>query len=194
MSLLRRSQASCLLRASRENPALFEDFYAAYAERVLVYFTRRVLNVDLALDLTSETFAEALDQRLQFRGNSPAKEQGWLFAIARRQLLHYYRDGSIERRALERHGLEPIGLDDQEIERFEQAAGLQNHLDAIHGAMAELPADQRSAVRLRVVEELEYAEVARRMGISEATARARVSRGLRALAAAVPEGRGGGLA
>jgi RNA polymerase sigma-70 factor (ECF subfamily) len=40
-------------------------------------------------------------------------------------------------------------------------------------------------VRLRVVDELGYAAIASRLGISEQTARARVSRGLRALAAAV---------
>jgi DNA-directed RNA polymerase specialized sigma24 family protein len=38
------------------------------------------------------------------------------------------------------------------------------------------------ALHLRVVQELDYAVVARRLGVTEATARARVSRGLRKLA------------
>ena len=53
------------------------------------------------------------------------------------------------------------------------------------GALAELGPEQREAVRLRVVDELGYPAVAARLGVSEQTARARVSRGLRALAAAV---------
>lgn len=183
MSLRRTSRPSCTLVASRENPALFEAFYAAYVERVLVFFTRRVLDVDVALDLTSETFAVALDRRLQFRGETPKEEQGWLFAIARSELSHYWRDGVIERRALERHGFEPISLDDEETERIEQLAGLHAQIDSVRRAMAGLPDDQRAAVRLRVVEELDFAEVASRTGVSEPTARARVSRGLRALAA-----------
>ena len=44
---------------------------------------------------------------------------------------------------------------------------------------------QREAVRLRVVDELEYDELAARLSISAQTARARVSRGLRALGEAI---------
>jgi RNA polymerase sigma-70 factor (ECF subfamily) len=46
-----------------------------------------------------------------------------------------------------------------------------------------LPQDQREAVRLRVLDERTYAEISQRLGVSEQTARARVSRGLRALRA-----------
>ena len=47
------------------------------------------------------------------------------------------------------------------------------------------PVRLQQALRLRVVCELEYATVAQRLGVSEATARARVSRGLRRLAGAL---------
>ena len=48
--------------------------------------------------------------------------------------------------------------------------------------MAALPEEQRRAVELRVIEECGYADVAVMLGVSEQTARARVSRGLRTLA------------
>ena len=48
-----------------------------------------------------------------------------------------------------------------------------------------LPVDQREAVRLRVVEEQGYQTLARTLDISQDTARARVSRGLQALRAAI---------
>jgi RNA polymerase sigma-70 factor (ECF subfamily) len=48
-----------------------------------------------------------------------------------------------------------------------------------------LAPDQREALRLRVVLELDYASVAERLGISQQAARARVSRGLRALASSL---------
>jgi RNA polymerase sigma-70 factor (ECF subfamily) len=50
--------------------------------------------------------------------------------------------------------------------------------------MSELSTAQRDALRLRVVDDLPYSTVAARLGISEPTARARVSRALRALAQA----------
>ena len=56
-------------------------------------------------------------------------------------------------------------------------------------ALGALPADQRRAVELRVVEEeLSYAELASALDVSEPTARARVSRGLRALARMLRDG------
>ena len=51
--------------------------------------------------------------------------------------------------------------------------------------MDALPEEQRRAVELRVVDEHGYDDVAGVLGVSEQTARARVSRGLRALVAAL---------
>ena len=76
-------------------------------------------------------------------------------------------------------------LEAEEQIRIEELAALGELRSAVQGALAELGPEQREAVRLRVVDELGYPAVAARLGVSEQTARARVSRGLRALAAAV---------
>ena len=47
--------------------------------------------------------------------------------------------------------------------------------------LEQLPGDQRAAVRARVLEERSYEDVASHLGVSEATARKRVSRGLATL-------------
>jgi len=54
--------------------------------------------------------------------------------------------------------------------------------------MAALTPNTRDAVRLRVVDELSYTDLADRLGISEGAARVRVSRGLAALAGALDTG------
>src|SRR3954452_22680854 len=144
LSLSRRP--SCLLVLSREDPNAFAAFYDAYAERVLVFFTRRVLDVDVAFDLLSETFAKALELRGQFGGNAPEQEQGWLFAIARSELSHYWRAGNVERSALARLGVPVPGLTDPEIERIEDMAGLTEVTAPLADAMAALPPEQRRAV------------------------------------------------
>src|SRR4051812_40608944 len=51
----------------------FQDFYLANAQRLVVFFTRRTLNAEVALDLTAETFAVALQRRGQFRGVTSAE-------------------------------------------------------------------------------------------------------------------------
>jgi RNA polymerase sigma factor (sigma-70 family) len=185
--LPRFRRSSSLLAESRQDPDAFAAFYDAYAERILLFLVRRVLDVDTAFDLLSETFATALERRHQFRGSSAEEEQGWLYSIARSELSHFWRDGKVERIALARLGVGVPALSDPEIERIEQLAGINDLVPALQDAMASLPEDQRRAVELRVVEEHGYSEVATILGVSEQTARARVSRGLRALAQRLPK-------
>lgn len=161
--------------------------YDALSERLLVFFVRRTYDGEVAMDLTAETFARALENRARFRGDSEGEAAGWVWGIARNVLGEFFKRGRVERRALHRLGLEPPALTDEEIERIEQLAGVDELRLAVATALADLAVDQRDALRLRVVDELEYPAVARRLGISEATARARVSRGLRRLAGALEE-------
>ena len=164
----------------------FAAFYAAYSNRVLAYHARRVLDPEVAFDLMSETFAKALERRRQFRGSSAEEEQGWLFTIARSELSHYWNTGRVERAALERWSINVPPLSDDEHDRIEALAELSGLDERLAEALALLPEAQRRAVQLRVVEERSYTEVASAMGVTEVTARARVSRGLRALARLLP--------
>ena len=109
----------------------------------------------------------------------------WLFAIARNLLARFLRRGVAERRALTRLGIEVPPLESDDIARIAELAGLADARKAVANEFETLPADQREALRLRVVEELPYAAVARHLAVSEPTARARVSRALRALAEAL---------
>jgi len=129
----------------------------------------------------SETFAIALEKCEQFRGTSPAEEAGWLYAIARSQLSRFWRSGRVEQAGLARLGIAPAELTDPEIDRVEHLAALETLSKQLGDAMDTLPTDQREAIQLRVVDELAYPEVARRLDVSEQVVRARVSRGLRRL-------------
>jgi RNA polymerase sigma-70 factor (ECF subfamily) len=72
-----------------------------------------------------------------------------------------------------------------DLAEIEAAAGLAPLRRALARELSALGDAQREAIELRVVQELPYAEVALRLGVNEQTARARVSRGLRALAGAL---------
>jgi RNA polymerase sigma-70 factor (ECF subfamily) len=163
-------------------PEEFVEVYASEAKSVLVFFARRTLDAEVALDLTAETFAQAWRGwgRLEPRGAEETR--AWLFTIARRQLGRYLRRGRVERRALRQLGIEVPVVSDDDIAQIDEAAALASLREALGVELASLGVEQREALRLRVVDELPYAVVAQRLGITEATARARVSRGLRALA------------
>lgn len=172
----------------------FVAFYRRESEFVLRFCARRVLDADSAVDLCAETFAQAFRSRAGFRGSSELEARAWLLTIARRQVARYLKKGALDRRAREAVGIRTPELLDGEAEEIERWAGLASLRDALGQELARLSDDQREALRLRVVEERPYAEVARSLGVTEATARARVSRGLRALAAALEPQTEGDLA
>ncbi len=162
-----------------------DGLYARHREPLLRWFLRRAGDPETALDLWAETFAQALASRGRFRGGSEEELAGWLYGIAKRQLWVYHRRGRAEQRALQRLGLQRPAADSGLLEEIEQRAGLQMLRSELGVALAELSQPVRVAVELRVVGELPYPELANRLGISEPAARARVSRGLTALADAL---------
>jgi RNA polymerase sigma-70 factor (ECF subfamily) len=164
--------------------------YEAHARRLLVFFARRTYDSQLAMDLVAETFARAYEHRDSHRGVSEQEAIGWLWGIARNVLYETQRRGRAERRALRRLGLEPETLSDAELARVDELAGLADRRQLVAAALRELSAEQREVVQLRVVGELDYPQIARRLNISEQAARARVSRGLRALGAALDAAEG----
>ncbi len=168
---------------SAQDPEAFRDFYVANVQRVVVFFTRRTLDAEVALDLTGETFALALQRRRQFRGRTDAEAEAWLFAIARSQLSHFWRRGVAERRALQQIGIDPPSMGQSDLERIEELAGLPELRSRVQRAMAGLQPHQAYAVVQRIVAEREYDDLAAELGVSPDVVRARVSRGLRRLAA-----------
>ena len=60
--------------------------------------------------------------------------------------------------------------------------------DEVAAALGRLPRDERETILLRFFEDLDYREMAARLGITEAAARKRVSRGLRRLQQSLRQG------
>jgi RNA polymerase sigma-70 factor (ECF subfamily) len=150
----------------------FGLFYDRYVSPLLAFFQRRVRDPEVAADLTAETFAAALVARRRYEART-ATAAVWLFAIAQHKLADYHRRGSAEVRMRRRLGMErvPVSAEDAEMIRWlgeEVAAEI----------LEELPEDQRDAVRARVLDDRDYADIARSRRLSEATVRKRVSRGL----------------
>ena len=171
------------LRRAADDAAAFDELYDALAERVLVFFSRRVLDGQLALDLTGETFAIAFQRRRSFRGATEEEQDGWIFAIARSQLSRYWRRGRVEREALGRMGVDVPVMGDVELDRVDELAATADVRARVAAELVRLPPDQREALQAHVVDERPYAELSAEWGVSEQTIRARVSRGLRSLGA-----------
>lgn len=177
----RESSDGELLRRSARDPEAFGAFYDRHATTILAYFQRRTACPESAADLTAETFASAFLARRRFR-DTGAPAIAWLYTIARRQLANLFRKQGIEDRARRKLGIERIALDDEALERIDHLVDLAPLGEQLERALADLDPKSFEAVRLRIDEELPYAEVARHLGCSEGAARVRVARALSRLA------------
>jgi RNA polymerase sigma factor (sigma-70 family) len=160
-----RSDAA-LLAAARTDAGAFRELYDRYAERVLGYHQRRTRDEDAAHELTAETFAQAWLARMRFRDECDGSAGPWLFGIA-----HNVLRTSVRKRALEVSARERLGVEVMTATVSPQEAWLEDLPDE------EVP----EAVRLRVLDELSYDEIANELGTTPGAARVRVHRGLAAL-------------
>ena len=165
-----------LLAAARTDPHAFRQLYERYAERIHRFHLGRTRQPDAALDLTAETFAQAWLSRSRSEDRAAGSAGPWLYAIARHVLVD-----SVRRRRLERSACERLGLLSQLDRPGSVVEPTDVWLDGLDDAWKELSPEVREAVRLRVLEELPYNEVADATGTSPGAARVRVHRGLKAL-------------
>ncbi|MDA0183374.1 sigma-70 family RNA polymerase sigma factor [Solirubrobacter phytolaccae] len=150
----------------------FDRMYLRYRDPVLGYFARRVGEPEVAADLMAETFARAL---VHFRTRPPDDPASWLFSIARNLLIDSARRGQVEQSARRRLRLDPLVLDDVDIQRIEEVAEAADLAETVREALS---ASEYEALRGRAVDEESYAELALRLRCSEAVARKRVSRAI----------------
>jgi RNA polymerase sigma-70 factor (ECF subfamily) len=101
----------------------------------------------------------------------------WVLGIARNKLRASRRRGRVEERARRRLGYEPVVLADPDLERVDRLAA-DGDIGRAGELVESLPEHEREAVRLRVLGEQSYGEVAAELECSELVVRKRVSRGL----------------
>lgn len=167
-----------LAGTSRGDVAAFETFYRRWMPAVMSYHRRATGSAELALDLTAETFAALV---ASIDGFDPARgtATSWLFAIARHKLHDSFRRARVEASSRAALGWTRVAVADDDLERVEEIAS--------HGGgdleqlLAQLPAEQRTALRERVLAERDYAAIAAEMQCSEMLVRQRVHRALRRL-------------
>jgi RNA polymerase sigma factor (sigma-70 family) len=162
----------------------FSAFYRRHLAVVLAFFLRETRDPETAADLTAEVFATVM---FAARRYEPQHETAvaWLIGIARNVLLASRRKRRVQDRARQRLRFEPLEFYDSDLERV--LAIVDQGRGDLERLVESLPADERDAVRARVVDERRYAEIATELRCSELVVRKRVSRGLGRLRAQIEE-------
>lgn len=167
------------LRQGLETDYHFRCLYERYFSRIRLFFIRKKLSADDALELTQEVFFSVYQNLGALR--RPDDFEAWLFRIA----LNAFRNRLEKERAGKRAAvLVEIENSDEETNLLEiLAADILNPLEdlleaererAFRRAMDELPEQMRRVFYLKIVNELTSAEIAAALGISVNTVKAHV--------------------
>ena len=153
--------------ATGEAPQQMALLLAKHGEELARHIRRILRDDDAAQDVLQETMLRA------HRGlgtlAAAANQRAWLYRVATNVALNAVRSRMRERAALERHAaehelaVEPHADGDDEDRR-----------SALWAHVARLPERQRLALTLRIADELDYEEIAGRLGGTAAAARANV--------------------
>jgi RNA polymerase sigma-70 factor (ECF subfamily) len=141
-----------LVRAARQDPALFGELYLHHAERVYRYLYSRIGNTHEAEDLTAQTFLAAFESFGSFRQD--AHFASWLFSIARHKAMDHFRRGK-SMPVIEEIQDVPVEKDPlSEVTRSEQ-------VQALAALLPTLPEKDQELLRLRFLAEMSFPEMAR---------------------------------
>lgn len=158
---------------AQADPKAFGELYERYVQRVHGFIRTRVNHRATAEDLTAEVFFKALRGIEQYQPGRPFRP--WLFQIAINTVTDHFR----RNRAA-------VPLEDA-IDQEAEGPGVEEHalaraeLTQVRAAMEKLNDGQRTALALRLGQDMNTAEIAVCMGRSEGAVKLLIHRGLHAV-------------
>lgn len=156
----------------QEKGLLFEEYYTRYYSQVYKYILKRVTNIQIAEDLTMNSFVSCWEKFENF-DQQKASFQTWLYVVVNNKLKNYYRDKK-----------ELVDLEDNLVDGFDhqdelamsmQLDFLRNHLAL---ALNELPETQRKIVVYKYFQEKNSNEIAILLGFTPGNVRVQLKRAI----------------
>ena len=172
-----------VIRRAQGDPRSFEPLFEKYYPPIKRYVLRRVLDYDVAEDITSETFFKALLNLSLFRWRG-ISFSSWLYRIATNEVNQYFRRKSYAPERIsdalsfnERFRL-PAVFPDEERESWEQELRHHEEYLTIQKITAKMPVKYQEVITLRYFERKSIREIAEILGIKEGTVKSLHARGL----------------
>lgn len=150
-------------------PVDLESLYRANFQKVYNYVYYRLLDPELAEDMTSMVFVKAVEHFDQF-DPSKASFSTWVMRIAHNTLVDYYRTRKVNTALDELGEHEPVCEDDY--------PALDDHAKEVARLLSFVSEEDRELVFLKYHEDKRNIEIARMLGMNPATVATRLRRAL----------------
>jgi RNA polymerase sigma-70 factor (ECF subfamily) len=148
----------------------FQEFWTGIAGKVRAYMFCACEDWNDADDLTQDCCLRALRAWGQFDGR--ASRQAWLFGIARRTRVDWYRRKRFPGTALSQQNID-------ELPKADVTNPNINVIEKIWDTVKNLSPEHSEVIHLRFAAGLNYAQIAHTLGIPVGTVRSRLHRGLK---------------
>lgn len=170
---------SLVARMQQGDLSAFEELVTVYRNKVYALALTLAGNQADAEDLTQEVFL-----KIYLGFQEYAKKEGNFEALVHRMTVNLWIDWVRKRKRFPAFSLENITAE-EEGGAFEEAAASDEDFEQVHrkefwraiwSAWGELPENYRVVLKLRVVDQLSYKEIAALTGDSEAAVKSKLNR------------------
>jgi RNA polymerase sigma-70 factor (ECF subfamily) len=169
-----------LIEQAKSDPAYFEGIYNAHFSSVFLFIFKRVADKEVAADLTSQVFLNALTNLKRFKYIG-APFSSWLFKIAQNEVNYYYRKTARQRQ---------IVINDEILENLKEESGinLEDMLQQLSRAIQQLKVDAMELIQLRFFEKRSFKEIGEILNLTENNAKVKTYRVLDKLKRIIVDG------
>jgi RNA polymerase sigma-70 factor (ECF subfamily) len=153
------ASSELIAKISQRDRRALEELYRRLAPQALAFAKRLCSRLAEAEDVVQEAFVEVWRQAAHFdpvRGSGEA----WVFGIVRNRAIDKLRHRAVVLRVATDAAREPV-RENATVTPLEDAATRQAR-QAVQAALAEIPAEQRTALELAYYEGLSHSEIAAR--------------------------------
>lgn len=178
------SELDLVENAKKGDANAFSEIYDIYYPKIFGYIARRVSNVQIAADITSETFLKVLKKINTFVFQD-IPFSAWIYRIATNEIANYYRQKSTYslEKMQEQFGFE---IEDktnieEELEKAQFELERNEMFVAVSKKLKNLPIHYHEVIVLRFFEKKKLREISDILGKSEGTIKSLLSRGIEKL-------------
>ena len=174
-------------KAKRE-PESFGRLFDEYYRPIFGYTLRRIADVDLAQDLTSETFLKALKNFNQFEWRGENSFGNWLFKIATNEInMHFRKNKNIlsldndNFSLAERLPASEASLPDTEIISAQKELQKKEEFLRVNKELRKLKVEYQTVITLKYFEKKKIEQISQILDKPEGTVKSWIHRGLNEL-------------
>jgi len=178
--------AELVARVQNGDKAAFDLLVLKYQRKIMRLLARMIRNPADVEDVAQEAFIRAYRSLPQFRGDCAFYT--WLYRIALNTARNWlaaasHRPGAAQTASIDADETFSAAHTLSDLSTPESMLASREIAEAVSAAMADLPADLRTAIALREIDGMRYEDIATAMNSPIGTVRSRIFRAREAIAA-----------